>query len=113
MLKYVLEQINTSAHVKPFVFRDRELAYITEEQAKGVTQFVKELQQLLNGAELQTVLHDSVFNKLDQASKLFKVLVLKTNETIPYTSVFLQLDCAYWNETKEKQLRGAMKLKNQ
>ncbi|WP_449438014.1 hypothetical protein [Pedobacter steynii] len=54
------------------------------------------------------MLHDSVFRKLDTESKLFKVLVIKTNETIPYTSVFLQLDCAYWNGEKEKQLRDAL-----
>ena len=57
----------------------------------------------------QSILHDSVFTKLDEASKLFKIVVLKTNETIPYTSVFLQLDCSYWNAEKEKQLREKMK----
>lgn len=109
VLKYVLQQVNASTHVKPIIYRDKELSFITEDQAKGVKQFVNESQQLFNGQEVQTILHDSVFTKLDEASKLFKVLVLKTNETIPYTSVFLQLDCSYWNGEKEKQLREKMK----
>lgn len=108
VLKYVLQQVNASGHVKPIIYRDKELSFITEEQAKGVKQFITESQQLFNGQPVQTILHDSVFTKLDEASKLFKVLVLKTNETIPYTSVFVQLDCAYWNAENEKELRTKM-----
>jgi D-ribose pyranose/furanose isomerase RbsD len=105
VLQYVLRQVNASSHVKPIIYRDKELSFITEDQAKGVKQFANESQQLFNGQQIQTILHDSVFTKLDEASKLFKILVLKTNETIPYTSVFLQLDCAYWGADKERQLR--------
>ena len=108
VLNYVLQQVNASAHVKPIIYRDKELSFITEGQAKGVKQFVSESENVFNGKPFQTILHDSVFTKLDEASKLFKVVVLKTNETIPYTSVFLQLDCAYWSSEKEKQLRSNM-----
>jgi D-ribose pyranose/furanose isomerase RbsD len=109
VLKYVLQQVNASAYVRPIIYRDKELSFITEDQAKGVKQFINESQQLFNEQPIQTILHDSVFSKLDEASKLFKVLVLKTNETIPYSSVFLQLDCAYWNSDKEAQLRNKMR----
>lgn len=108
VLQYVLQQVNASSHVKPIIYRDKELSFITEDQAKGVKQFANESQQLFNGQPVQTILHDSVFTKLDDASKLFKILVLKTNETMPYTSVFLQLDCAYWSADKEQQLRVLM-----
>lgn len=109
VLQYVLQQVNASSHVKPVIFRDKELQFITEDQAKGVKKFETDALQLFGGREVQTILHDSVFTKLDDASKLFKILVLKTNETIPYTSVFLELDCAYWNADKERQLRVTMK----
>jgi hypothetical protein len=46
---------------------------------------------------------------LDRAAGLFRVLIVKTNMTIPYTSVFLELDCAYWNADAEKRLRSAIK----
>jgi len=46
---------------------------------------------------------------MDASSKLFKVLVFKTNETIAYSSIFIQLDCAYRDSEKEIQLRDAMK----
>lgn len=109
VLQYVLQQVNGTSHVKPTIFRDKELQYITEEQAKGVKEFERNAIQLFGGQEVQTILHDSVFTKLDNASKLFTIVVLKTNETIPYTSVFLELDCAYWNAEKERELRVTMK----
>lgn len=108
VLKYALEKVNSSGNVKPIIYRDKELQFITEEQSKGVIAFRKEEDKLLGSLPIQTILHDSVFKKLDEASKLFKIVVLKTNETIPYSSVFLQLDCGYWNATKEAQLRKNM-----
>lgn len=108
VLKQVLAQVNSSSHVKPIIYQDKELGFITENQAKGVKHFVQESKALFANQNVQTMLHDSVFRKLDTESKLFKVLVIKTNETIPYTSVFLQLDCGYWNGEKEKQLRDAL-----
>jgi hypothetical protein len=54
-------------------------------------------------------MHDSVFVKIDQASRLFKVIILKTEETIPYSSVFIQLDCKYWSDENEKALRELMR----
>lgn len=114
VLKYVLQQVKASGHVKPVIYQDKELQFITESQAKGVTSFRLESEKLKKGntsleLQPQTILHEAVFAKLDEASKLFKIVVLKTNETIPYTSVFLQLDCSYWNAEKEKKLREKMK----
>jgi D-ribose pyranose/furanose isomerase RbsD len=109
VLKHILAQIGESGHVKPIVYQDKELGFIKESQAKGVEQFVRESKETFGTQNVQTMLHDAVFKKLDTESKLFKVLVIKTKETIPYTSVFLQLDCAYWNGDKEKELRLNMK----
>lgn len=111
VLKEVLSEVNSSAHVKPIIYQDQELNFITENQAKGVTDFVKGAKEILGTQKVETLLHNEVFKKLDAESKLFKVLVIKTNEVIPYTSVFLQLDCGYWNGKKEQQLRDAMQAK--
>jgi hypothetical protein len=32
-----------------------------------------------------------------------------TNLTLPYTSVFLELDCGYWSPEAEQRLRDAIK----
>ena len=45
---------------------------------------------------------------LAKASQNFQVLIIKTTMTIPYTTVFLQLDCAYWSADAERKLRSQM-----
>ena len=45
---------------------------------------------------------------LDQSAQLFRVLIIKTEMTIPYTSVFFELDCGYWNADAEQRLREAI-----
>jgi len=107
-LEYVLEKVEASSHVKPIIFQDKELSYITEEQIEGIDAFRSEAEKILAGKEINSLLHDEVFGLLDESSSLFRVLVIKTNCTIPYTSVFLQLDCSYWNGDQENALREAM-----
>ena len=63
---------------------------------------------VLQGREGATRPHEEIIHLLDEAAKTFKVLIVKTTMTIPYTSVFLCLDCAYWNAEAERQLREAL-----
>jgi D-ribose pyranose/furanose isomerase RbsD len=111
VLQYTLGEISKSTHVKPIIFTDQELNFITPEIESGIGAYKKSLGEMLHGSDVQTILHDSVFEKIDEASKLFKILVLKTEGTIAYSSVFLQLDCKYWTGEKENALRQAMKEK--
>lgn len=108
VLKYVLARMVADEHVKPIVYRDRELNFITNEQSPGIRRSVDETDGALKDLPVQTLLHESVFAKLQTESGLFKVLVLKTRSTHPYTSVFLQLDCGYWDAAREAALRKAM-----
>jgi hypothetical protein len=108
VLTYVLGGIEGCTHVKPIIYQDKELSYITEAQSKGVVALRDALKKAFRQRTVQQIVHDSVFLKIDEASKLFNVLVIKTNEIIPYSSVFINLDCAYWNAEKEAALRQNM-----
>lgn len=108
VLQYVISSISTSTHVKPIVFTDLEFAQISEDLSPGVDNLKKSIAASLKNYTQNTLLHNDVFAKLDSASSLFEVLVLKTESTIPYSSVFLQLDCAYWSAEKEQKLRSKM-----
>ena len=112
VLETVLIKINHSTHVKPVIYNDAELEYISDSLAPGVSTYKQQLKKVLSGASVQSLLHDSVFIRMDKAARLFSVTVLKTEEIIPYSSVFLELDCAYWGGDKEKQLRAIMKPDN-
>ncbi len=107
-LDHVLDAIDKSTHVKPIIYQDKELSYISEDQIQGIESFRKEAAKTLEGRGVNTLLHDDVFKLLDESSSLFRVLVIKTNCSIPYTSVFMQLDCSYWGPENELELRERM-----
>lgn len=107
-LQYVLERVESSTHVSPVIYRDKELSYLTEDQVPGISAFRSGSEKILDGRQVSAMLHDEVFGMLDESSSLFRVLVIKTNGTLPYTSVFIRLDCAYWNPEQEGALREKM-----
>ncbi len=108
VLERVKDALAAAPHVRPVYYLDRELDFIDDTLAPGAEAFRRETARILEGAPTQTLLHDSVFAKLDQASKLFTVVVLKTESTLAYSSVFIELDCAYWSADREKALRTRM-----
>ena len=108
VLKQVLSALAASRHVRPIVYTDRELNFVPEQDAPGVGNYRQQLSALLKGKSVQSMPHEEIISKLDQAGQTFRVLIIKTNLTIPYTSVFLQLDCAYWSAEAEQKLRAAM-----
>ena len=67
------------------------------------------MEKILAGQPAQILPHEQIIGKLDEAGKTFKVLLIKTPLTLPYTSVFFQLECGYWNAAAEKELRDALK----
>jgi hypothetical protein len=78
--------------------------------APGVSSYREQLAGLLKDFPASSLPHEEIISKLDQAAQLFNVLVIKTSMTIPYTSVFFALDCAYWTAEAEARLRSAMRL---
>jgi len=108
VVKTVLEQLAKAKHVRPVIFTDAELKAVPESDAAGVTAYREALTNLVGKTEAQSMPHEEIISKLDEAGKTFHILVLKTSLTIPYTSVFIRLECAYWKPDAEKRLREAM-----
>ncbi len=109
VLDVVLEAIADAPHVRAIVMLDAELASVPEADAPGVTAYRNALKKSLKGKDVKVMPHEDIIAELDKGSEMFNVLLLKTDLTIPYTSVFLQLDCGYWSAEKEKNLRQALK----
>lgn len=108
VLQEVLAALGSSKHVKPIVYTDRELTFVPEKDAPGISAYRQQLAAILKNQTLNPLPHEEIIAKLDQAGQTFRVLIIKTNMTIPYTSVFLQMDCAYWGPEAEKRLRESM-----
>ena len=52
----------------------------------------------LKGQKVTSLPHEKTIEQLDEAGQTFHVLLLKTDLTLPYTSVFIRLDCGYWSD---------------
>jgi L-fucose mutarotase/ribose pyranase (RbsD/FucU family) len=111
LVRRVLGFVATQKHIRPVVYVDKELDFVAEADAAGIDDFRSELKKILDGRPTHALMHEEIIAKLDKAGELFRVLVLKSNSTLPYTSVFIELDCGYWSADAERRLREAMKAK--
>lgn len=108
-IKFVTQLIEEAGHVDANIFVDKELEFVPEKDAKGINAYRTKLNELLDGKPVKNRLHEDIIRELDASAKLFNVLVIKTDLTIPYTSVFFQLECGYWNAAAEENLRKEIK----
>ncbi len=108
VVQEVLAAVAAAKHVRPIVYTDQELKFVPESDAPGIDAYRQKLDQLLQGRAVSVMEHEKIIAMLDQAAQTFRVLIVKTNLTLPYTSVFLQLDCGYWSADAEQRLRKAM-----
>jgi hypothetical protein len=105
----VFDSLDHSIHLTPNVYLDAELPYVTDTAAPGVGVYREHLKEILKGRSVKSFPHETLIKQINDAGQTFHILVLKTNLAIPYTSLFLQLDCKYWPPQAEQQLRQAMK----
>jgi len=108
VLRAVMADIDHSIQLRPVFFWDAELPLISDADAPGASAYREQLNELLHDYTVVSQPHEKLIARVDEAGKTFHVLVLKTNMTIPYTSVFIRLDCKYWTADQERNLRSVM-----
>lgn len=108
VVQTVVKELSQARHVRPSVFLDQEMDHVPESDAPGIDRYRFELRPALAGVPVQTLPHEQIIAMLDRAAQLFNVLILKTDLVLPYTSVFIQLECGYWTDAAEKRLRDAL-----
>lgn len=109
IVKVVLDMLDKQKHVKPIIYTDSELDYVSERHAPGITSLKNCLSKIFGERKIQSLPHEDIIAKLDKAGKTFQVIIIKSTCTLPYSSVFFELDCGYWNEEGENALREAIK----
>jgi D-ribose pyranose/furanose isomerase RbsD len=108
VIRTVLSAINSSIHVRPVVYMDAELPFVTEKDAPGAKAYREGIKTVFKGQAITSLPHEQIIAKVDEVGKTFHIVVLKTTMTVPYTSVFLQLNCKYWSDDAEARMRRAM-----
>lgn len=108
VLQSVLGTVNNSIHVRPLIYMDAELPFVPDQDAPGASAYREQIAKVLHGYSVESILHDKIIADVGETGSKFHVLILKTNLTIPYTSVFIRLDCKYWGADAEKRMREKM-----
>lgn len=111
VLTFVMNEVKSASHIRPVVYLDKELSFMNDKLCPGVENLRERILAVLDDCEAgnpRQILHEEVFGKLGKAADMFGVLVLKTECLMPYTSVFIELDCGYWPADNEKSLRKKM-----
>ena len=108
-LEKVLQAVDAAKHIRPKIWLDKELAYVPEELAPGADAARRRLDEALKGRGAMPVLHEDLIARLDEVGKTFKIVMVKTTLAVPYTTVFLELDCGYWGPEAEAKMREKMK----
>jgi hypothetical protein len=108
VLQETLRAIASCKHVRAMIYIDAELKYVSEDDVPGSTARRDDIHRLLSDCKASELEHEQIISKLDESAKLFRVLVLKSTLTVPYTSVFLELDCGYWTADAEQRLRSSI-----
>lgn len=108
VVRTVLTTMKSSIHVRPVIFLDAELPFVPDQAAPGISAYRTQLASTLHGYEVQSRLHQSLIDEVAKDGAQYRVLVLKTQLAVPYTSVFIHLDCKYWSAEDERDLRATM-----
>lgn len=112
VLDYVLSSMDESGHAGATAWISAELEKIPDRDAMGIEEIYQEIWRQLNEAKIttKTALEQEILEMVEDQAADYRVLVLKSTTQLPYTTVYLQLDCRYWDETREKRLRDALRV---
>ena len=67
-----------------------------------------EIDRLLKVRRICELEHEQIISRLDKSASLFRIVILKSTLTIPYTSIFFELKCGYWSEDAERRFRHSL-----
>ncbi|HVN19525.1 MAG TPA: RbsD/FucU domain-containing protein [Dongiaceae bacterium] len=108
VLNYVAKAISSSRHVRATVFLDKELDFVEDLDYAGASELKKQILSTFSKEQVSSIPHSQVLSKIDEAGKTFRILFIKTTATIPYTSVYMRLDCGYMSDDVDRRIKDRM-----
>ena len=105
VIRWVQQKIDAMPHVYAHVFRDEEYRFLEDGICPGIDGLKKEVAEVLPEERITFCPHDELLNRMDSVSQQYRVIVIKTPLLKPYTSVFWELDCKYWDQEKQRLLK--------
>ncbi len=108
VLQYVAGNISASQHVRATVFLDKEFEIVEERDYPGVSALRRRIATTFAADQVSSTLHSEAMRTISEAGAIFRVLLIKTIGTIPYSSVYIRLDCGYMNDEVERKIRNVI-----
>lgn len=109
IVDFIVNHLEKSEKVTPSFNTARELTFISDEQAPGIDHLRNELKEALHGHRVRQMENRSLTLLAHSDASRYAILVLKSKTTLPYSSVFIELDSGYWDRESEDRLRQEMK----
>jgi hypothetical protein len=81
---------------------------VQEDDYPGVADIRDEIARTFDQTRLSSIPHAQVLSDIHEVGKTFRILLIKTNSTIPYTSVYMRLDCGYMTDEVDHQIRNSV-----
>ncbi len=108
----VLDLLEMQASLTPRIWVCNEMDAVTEELAPGIKEYRQEVNSLLSGRFCYHLDERIISMQLADASQKYRVLYLKTNTQLPYSSIAIELDSGYWNPDAEAEIRQRLEQLN-
>jgi len=108
VLDYVAKAISSSRHVRATVFLDKELDFLDGRDYPGASELKQRIMAAFTKDQVKSIRHSDVLSRIDKAGKVFRILFIKTTTTIPYTSVYMRLECGYMSDQIDRNIKAAM-----
>lgn len=106
VLAVVKHMIDQAPHIYAHAYQDKELSILTEQLCPGIDSLRQSIYRIIPAADFTAIEHEQLIARLDRVSNLFQVILIKTNQTFPYSSIFMELDCKYWDDARQKELNS-------
>lgn len=101
----VLDLLEIEGALVPRIWVSHELNVVPEERAPGIEEHRRELAKLLLGRFYYEVNSRVIDMQLAQAAKDFRILYIRTNTRLPYSSIAIELDSGYWGPDAEAEVQ--------
>ena len=108
IVEAVEQVIEETHHLKPRIYQTTEIGNVDYDYAPGVKNYRKELTTALYGRETFKLEHDILLDMMNNTSKTYRVILIKSRTALTYSTVFMEMGSGYWGVDSESALRDAM-----
>lgn len=109
VIETVSKKLKKAPHVYAHYYQDEELKALTDDLCPGIQDYRSTVQKFVPENEVSYVRHDKLLSRINSVSNSYNVLVIKTKLVLPYTSLFIELDCKYWNKDSQEKLEKTLR----